>query len=70
LKSTTRHACPFCQSVDNLQRKKLFRALHNLVVIRESVDMINSMKHDTIQRIYESGSTKYQKEYEKWLSRQ
>ena len=67
LRSLTRHNCAFCSSVDELQQRKLYRALHNLICIQESVDMVNSGDHRTIRAIYERGSPRYKKEYEKWL---
>jgi len=67
LRLFTGHHCPFCTSVSELQRHKLYRALHNLLAIQETVDMINSGNHHTIKAIYEQGSPRYQKEYEKWL---
>lgn len=67
LKLLTHHDCPFCRSVDELQKHKLYRALHNLIAIRESVDMVNNGSYSTIRSIYENGSPRYEKEFEKWL---
>jgi len=67
LRSLTRHNCAFCSSVEELQQRKLYRALHNLICIQESVDMVNSGDYRTIRTIYEQGSPRYKKEYEKWL---
>lgn len=37
LKELTEHECPFCASFSRLQRDRLDQALHNLLVIRETV---------------------------------
>lgn len=37
LKTATRHDCPFCESFDRLQHDRLDQALHNLIVIHETV---------------------------------
>lgn len=37
LKSLTNHECPFCQSFERLQDDRLDQALHNLLVIRDTV---------------------------------
>lgn len=68
LKMLTRHSCPFCASVDELQRHKMYRALHNLIAIRESIEMINSSQLNVIAQIYQSGSPRYREEYQKWLT--
>lgn len=63
----TGHRCPYCASLEALQSRKMYRAVHNLLVISESVAMINQGKHDHIRIIYENGSRKYRNEYERWL---
>lgn len=68
LKILTGHSCPFCASIDELQVHKMYRALHNLIAIQQSVNMINSDAGDTIERIYRNGSPRYREEYQKWLS--
>ena len=68
LKSLTRHTCPFCASIVELQSRKMYRALHNLMAIQQSVSMINNRDYDTIKRIYEGGSPRYREEYQKWLN--
>jgi len=41
LKKLTGHTCPFCDSFEHLQRNRLDQALHNLIVIRDTVDALN-----------------------------
>ncbi len=68
LKEITGHSCPYCESIKKLQTVKLARAIHNLVCIAESVDMINQQhEYDRIRAIYASGSPRYRKEFERWL---
>jgi hypothetical protein len=38
IKMKTRHHCPFCEHFDQLSRSRLFRALHNLVAVMDTVD--------------------------------
>lgn len=67
LQELTEHRCVFCDSIENLQQFKLYRAMHNLICIQEAVDTINNKNFNLIKRIYINGSPKYQQEYEKWL---
>jgi queuine/archaeosine tRNA-ribosyltransferase len=41
LKAITGHACPFCASFERLQRNRLDQAMHNLIVIRDTVEALN-----------------------------
>lgn len=66
----TGHYCSFCADISALQSRKMYRTLHNLIVIKDTVELINGGQFDRIQRIYEAGSPKYQKEFDKWLQRQ
>jgi hypothetical protein len=63
----TGHDCKLCESVFDLQEHKMNRAVHNLIAIEETVEIVNSNDHGLIKQIYESGSPRYRKEYEKWL---
>lgn len=67
LRSLTRHSCPFCDLVSQLQKQKMYRALHNLLSIGQAVDMINAGEHAMISSIYKQGSPRYRQEYEKWV---
>ncbi len=67
LRELTGHSCPYCESIELLQTAKYVRALHNLVCITESVDMINRGEYDRIRTIYANGSPKYRKEFQRWL---
>jgi queuine/archaeosine tRNA-ribosyltransferase len=40
LKAVTGHECPFCQSFERLQQNRLDQALHNLLVIRDTVEAL------------------------------
>jgi hypothetical protein len=64
----TQHSCPFCKDIEQLQAKKMYRTLHNLIVIKDTVNIINSGKHREVQAIYQQGSPRYQLEYDKWLA--
>ena len=45
----------------------MHRAVHNLVTLVETVEMVNRGEYDLIRQIYENGSPRYRQEYEKWL---
>jgi hypothetical protein len=63
----TGHKCTFCEDVAQLQAKKMYRTVHNLMVIKDTVALLNEGSFDTIRQIYESGSPRYHQEYQKWL---
>ncbi|MFZ4829190.1 MAG: hypothetical protein ACOYLB_17705, partial [Phototrophicaceae bacterium] len=64
----THHRCELCEDISGLQKIKMYRAVHNLIVMAESIQMINSGDLEHIHRIYKNGSIKYRGEFEKWLS--
>lgn len=63
----TQHSCALCADLQQLQESKMYRAVHNLIVMAETVDMANLEAHDVIKTIYHNGSVRYREEYEKWL---
>ena len=67
LAELTGHQCPFCDSLELLQARKMYRAIHNLIVMSESVTMANNNQWERIAHIYENGSAKYREDYQKWL---
>lgn len=67
LRAKTEHDCPFCLCLDSLQAQKMYRAIHNLLCIKEAVAHINQGNYRLIEQIYRHGSPKYQQEYQKWL---
>jgi hypothetical protein len=66
-KALTGHRCPYCEDLVELQARKPYRAVHNLIVMSETVAMVNKGEHDHINAIYRAGSPKYRQEGEKWL---
>ena len=63
----TGHRCYFCDSLMELHQHKMYRAIHNLLVIAETVHMVNSGHIEKIESIYKQGSGKYRNEFQKWL---
>jgi hypothetical protein len=63
----TGHHCQLCASIADLQQSKMYRAVHNLITLVETVEMVNGHNHDLIKEIYSRGSRKYRQEYERWL---
>ena len=68
LKRSTGHVCALCEDISSLQQIKMYRAVHNLIVMAETIQMINNGDFEHIQHIYKNGSIKYRGEFEKWLS--
>ncbi len=63
----TGHSCPLCESMECLQSSKMQRAAHNLIVLSETVEMLNTGNLDRASDIYQYSSQRYQKEFDKWL---
>lgn len=42
LKEETGHNCPFCEDIENLQKNRIYQMMHNLVVVLDTVDALNS----------------------------
>jgi hypothetical protein len=63
----TGHSCPLCDCMDCLQYNKMQRAAHNLIVLCETVEMLNSGKLERTPDIYRYTSQRYQKEFDRWL---
>jgi len=68
LRNFTEHSCPFCECVEKLQQHKLYRAVHNLICMQETIDRVNDQDLSFIEKVYVHGSPKYRQEFEKWLS--
>jgi hypothetical protein len=68
LVSSTGHECRLCSSLVKLQTSKMHRAVHNLIAVAETVDMLNNGDYEQIKQIYENGSPKYRNEFGKWLA--
>lgn len=66
-KQLTGHECLYCADYHTLVSHKMHRVIHNLLVINESVDMLNRGDFDHARTIYEQGSTKYKEEHKRWL---
>ncbi len=67
LKQVTEHDCIYCEDYQTLAGHKMHRVIHNLLVINESVSMLNQGQFDRARDIYEQGSIKYKEEYKQWL---
>jgi hypothetical protein len=67
LKSLTGHRCALCDDLRSLQQKKMYRAVHNLIVMTETVNLANRDELNLIETIYAQGSVKYRSEFRTWL---
>lgn len=68
LKALTGHDCALCRDISRLREDEIYRATHNLIVLAESVEIVNGKDFERIRMIYKNGSTKYQQEADKWLA--
>lgn len=68
LKAITGHNCGLCDDLHSLQDKKMYRAIHNLIVMSETVEIANSGDLPRIENIYAHGSIKYRSEFATWLA--
>ncbi|MBI5668044.1 MAG: hypothetical protein HZC41_08540 [Chloroflexi bacterium] len=66
-KTLTGHHCKLCEELDNLQKHKMYRAAHNLIVLAETIAMVNQGDFSRIKQIYVKGSGKYRQEFDRWL---
>jgi len=63
----TGHTCALCDCMECLQNQKMVRAAHNLIVLSETVEMLNTGNLGLVPDIYRYTSQRYQKEFDKWL---
>ncbi len=67
LKQITGHECLYCANYQALSSYKMHRVIHNLLVINESVTILNNGDFERAHAIYQHGSPKYKEEYKQWL---
>lgn len=67
LKEITGHTCLYCTDYQTIVSHKMHRVVHNLLVVNESVHMLNRGEFNRARSIYEQGSVKYKEEYKRWL---
>ena len=67
LKDITGHTCLYCADYETISCHKMHRVVHNLLVVNESVHMLNQGEFERACMIYEQGSVKYREEYKRWL---
>jgi hypothetical protein len=48
IKMKTGHRCPFCEHFNQLSKRRLFRALHNLVAVMDTVDSRHNLTKQEI----------------------
>jgi queuine/archaeosine tRNA-ribosyltransferase len=63
----TGHQCALCDDIRSLQESKSQRAAHNLIVMAETIEMLNTGDLSRVPGIYEHTSKRYQKEFDRWL---
>lgn len=59
IKIQTGHRCPFCESFNQLSKSRLFRALHNLVAVMDTVDSGHDLTEEEIADLISWKSSRY-----------
>jgi queuine/archaeosine tRNA-ribosyltransferase len=59
VRQATGHNCPFCNSFDDLHDKREYRILHNLLVTRETCEMVQKLSIEEILELMNSNSRYY-----------
>lgn len=66
MRELTGHDCYFCTDRETLSDKKMYRAMHNLLVVSDSVKMLNNGNKEHIANIYANSSPMYRRDFLKW----
>lgn len=61
VKDRTGHQCPFCENFLHLSERRLYRSLHNLVAVMETIDMGQRVDPEVIASIIAWRSRRYYK---------
>jgi queuine/archaeosine tRNA-ribosyltransferase len=64
IKEHTGHRCPFCEDFRHLSERRLYRSLHNLVAVMETVEMSQRRDPQTIASLIAWKSPRYYKLFE------
>lgn len=59
VRQATGHNCPFCDSFDDIHDKREYRILHNLLVTRETCEMVQKLSLEEILEVMNSNSRYY-----------
>ena len=64
IKQRTKHYCPFCEDFRLLSEKRLYRSLHNLVAVMETIDVNTHLDKTAIASLIAWKSPRYYKLFE------
>jgi queuine/archaeosine tRNA-ribosyltransferase len=59
VQQATEHECPFCDSFDDLHNNREYRILHNLLVTRDTCEMVQELSLEEILELMNSNSRYY-----------
>jgi hypothetical protein len=59
IKERTGHWCPFCEHFGNLRENRLYRSLHNLVAVMETLEMGTHRDPQHVASLIEWKSKRY-----------
>jgi queuine/archaeosine tRNA-ribosyltransferase len=65
LKAMTGHRCPFCEDFSALTTNRMYRIMHNLASVLDTLDLleVGDLSHEQILQIIASGSPSYLRYY-------
>ncbi len=65
LKAMTGHQCPFCKDFSDLTTNRMYRIMHNLASVLDTLDLLQmgDLSHEQILQIIASGSPSYLRYY-------
>jgi len=65
LKAMTGHHCPFCNDFSALSSNRMYRIMHNLVSVLDTLELVHSdrLSHEQIMQIIALGSPRYLRYY-------
>jgi queuine/archaeosine tRNA-ribosyltransferase len=64
IKRRTGHHCPFCENFRLLSEKRLYRSLHNLVAVMETIEAETQLDNEVINSLIAWKSPRYFKMFE------
>jgi len=64
IKERTGHHCPFCENFDHLSKRRLYRSLHNLVAVMDTVKVDQRQDSQSIASLIAWKSQRYYKIFE------
>lgn len=68
LKVITDHQCPFCDDFVQLSNNRIYRIVHNLACILDTIDYIQTWSQERILETIRIASPRYMRYYREWIA--